>query len=92
MPGHPFSLFWNVLLVILMSASAVITPIMVSFINDDNTTFNTIDTIFDITFGIDIVVNFITAQPDEHRGFITDMKVIAKMYLRKWFWIDLLAV
>lgn len=73
-----------------MVATALLTPIIVSFIPDDDKTFNIIDRIFDIGFGIDIIMNFITAYYDPYMGQVTNMKTIARQYLKKWFWIDLL--
>ena len=47
--------------------------------------------IVDILFGIDIVINFISAKVDDNNQLITDHKKIAIQYLKLWFWLDLLA-
>ena len=45
----------------------------------------------DILFGIDIVVNFISAVEDSNGRLIVDHKTIAKNYMSGWFWLDFLA-
>ena len=41
-------------------------------------------------FAIDIVLTFNTAIQIDQCLYITDRNQIAKLYLKKWFWIDLL--
>ena len=45
----------------------------------------------DILFGIDIVINFISAIEDQNGKLIVQHKRIAKIYLKGWFWHDFLA-
>ena len=49
-----------------------------------------INAVVDSCFFIDIIVTFNTAIPISQVKIEEDRKLIAKMYLKKWFWIDLL--
>ena len=80
------------MLVILILMTTTLTPYDVSFIDDDNKTFKIINRVFDVAFGIDILLNFISAYYDPAHGLVTDLKSIALQYVKTWFWIDLLAM
>jgi len=86
------SVAWNSILIFLMIMTAILTPISISFIDDDNQTFKIIDILFTIGFGIDIIFNFISVYHDSNYGAQTNLKVIAVTYLWRWFWIDLIAM
>jgi len=92
MPTDTFRVFWNIILVIIYAASAILTPFTVSFIEDGHATFDQINTIFNILFGIDIAINFISAFYSSKLGLVTDLKAIALNYLKTWFFIDLILV
>ena len=49
-----------------------------------------INAIVDCCFFIDILVTFNTAIPVSQIKIVEDRKEIAVIYLKKWFWIDLL--
>lgn len=92
MPGHLFNIIWSVSLFFLLILSIILTPVSISFISDDNQTFKNIDLFFTIGFGIDIIINFLSAYQESKNVLQTDMRYIALNYLKGWFWIDLLAV
>ena len=48
----------------------------------------------DAAFFVDIVITFFTAFHDESStdSLVTDKKVIAKRYLKFWFWLDFLSI
>jgi len=64
----------------------------VSFIDGNDNTFTVLNIIFDVMFGIDIILNFVSAYFDPVHGLVTDFKSIALYYLKGWFLIDLIAV
>lgn len=50
-------------------------------------------TICDTFFLIDLILTFFTSVNDEKKVYeITDKKVIAKKYLKGWFWVDLISI
>ena len=53
--------------------------------------WDTIDTIVDILFIMDLFVNFITAYEMRDGTIETRPKVIANRYLRSWFIVDFIA-
>ena len=49
--------------------------------------------ICDVLFLADLVLSFFTTIEDKEKMTeITDRKVIAKEYLKGWFWIDLISI
>lgn len=77
---------------ILLLACAILTPLYVSFVDDDDETFDDINLIFNIGFGLDILLNFITAYYNSKGELVTSFSKIALKYLKCWFWIDLIAM
>lgn len=50
-------------------------------------------TICDLFFLIDLILTFFTSVNDEKKVYeITDKKLIAKKYLKGWFWVDLISI
>ena len=64
------------------------TPVYVSFIDQDNHAFYYLNLIFDAGFGIDICITFVSAYYDDDDNLVTDYKKIALNYLQGWFWVD----
>ena len=48
---------------------------------DENDNWKIYDYITDVLFGIDLVLNFLTAYYDEENNMVKDMKKIARNYL-----------
>jgi hypothetical protein len=96
-PEHPFRLFWDVCSAVLIVVLIVTIPYETSFMWDsspEDNGFYLINTLSDVFFGIDIVLNFFTAfykGRGTSRRLITDLRSISINYARGWFWIDLLA-
>ena len=49
------------------------------------------DFIVDGSFALDIAFTFFTGIERKDHSVETDLKVIAKEYLKLWFWIDLMS-
>lgn len=64
-------------------------PFKTAFIDDQTNGERFLDLGIDILFLIDIIINFFSAYYDNEENLITDKKVIAKNYLKGWFFIDL---
>lgn len=92
MPSNNFRVFWTVVMVIMTILTAILSPYDVSFIEDGDKAFEIINLIFDVTFGVDIMINFVSAYYDPVNGLVTDFKTIVTQYLKAWFWIDLIAM
>jgi hypothetical protein len=94
MPDSRFKIFWNIVTIILLIYTAIFVPYNVAFSeSEDKSLVQTIiDYVIDVLFTIDIFINFISGYEDLTEGkVITDLRKIAKLYLRSWFVPDLLA-
>ena len=96
LPDHPFIKFWNLIMIILMGYVVSFVPFNICFdqsISTEMTTAGIIDIIVDILFFVDIIVNFLSAYDDPATSLpVVKPKIIAKNYLKFWFWLDLLTV
>jgi hypothetical protein len=77
---------WFLLLFILYTASAV--PFQFCF-EYESTAMTVVDSLVDLFFLTDIVLNFHTSYVGEDGEVITDPKQIRGYYLRTWFVVDL---
>jgi len=71
---------------------AIISPYRISFIEDDDSVdddFNKIDYFIDISFAIDLILNFFFAYKDHDDNLVTSQKKIVLNYIKGWFLIDL---
>lgn len=75
-----------------MILSAVLTPVYVAFIEEDDSFWSNLNTLFDVGFGCDMFIHFISAYYDKSHNLVTDFRLIAFNYLRSWFWVDLAAM
>jgi len=92
LPTSSFSLVWIFIVIFLMILCAVLTPLYVSFADDGDPFFETMNNIFTYGFGIDMALNFLTAYYDSRGQLITKLPMIAWNYMKLWFWIDLAAM
>ncbi|KRT84540.1 ion channel, partial [Oryctes borbonicus] len=89
-----FRFYWDLCMLLLLVANLIILPVAISFFNDDlSTRWIAFNCLSDTIFLIDIVVNFRTGimQQDNAEQVILDPKLIAKHYLRTWFFLDLIS-
>ena len=76
-----------------MIAAAIFTPWQLAFVEDETVMWTILNAIIDFSFLIDIIITFFTAYFDEKlMHLVIDKKVIAKKYLKFWFWMDLLSI
>ena len=90
--GRP-RLIWDWIILILVAYIAIMVPFNVAFKTHDRT-FEIIiaDTVVEIFFVFDIVINFRTTYIDKKSGrIVTQQRQIAMHYIKGWFFIDLLA-
>jgi hypothetical protein len=82
-----FSQFYSILIY-----TTLVNPFRIAFYDEDPITWIVIDSIVDIIFTIDIILNFFTSYVDKDENLITDKPTIAKTYIRGWFIIDVVSV
>uniref|UniRef100_A0A1I8JDJ1 Potassium voltage-gated channel protein eag n=1 Tax=Macrostomum lignano TaxID=282301 RepID=A0A1I8JDJ1_9PLAT len=88
-----FKTIWDWIILILTGYTAVMVPFNVAFKfkTMDDVSFIVTDSIVDVIFFIDIVLNFHTTFVGPNGEVISDPSIIRVNYLKGWFVIDLLS-
>uniref|UniRef100_A0A8K9XLP9 Cyclic nucleotide-binding domain-containing protein n=1 Tax=Oncorhynchus mykiss TaxID=8022 RepID=A0A8K9XLP9_ONCMY len=87
-----FKTTWDWVILILTFYTAIMVPYNVSFkTKQNNVTWLVVDSIVDVIFLVDIVLNFHTTFVGPAGEVISDPKLIRMNYLKTWFVIDLLS-
>ena len=71
--------------------TAIYVPIRLAFLEIIPIWLLIIEYFIDGFFVGDILVNFFSAFYDHNHILVTDKKIIAKTYLKGWFFVDLIA-
>ena len=73
--------------------TAIYVPFKLAFLDDFNTqnVSKIVDRVVDSLFMFDLLINFLTAYEDSIGGLIHKPNLIAKNYIKGWFFIDLVA-
>ena len=94
-PNSLFRLFWNFLIFFLVIYTAVIMPIRLAFLDQQDLERKKFQVIFDLSadicFIIDILINFFLIEEDVNGELITAMNEIAYRYVKSWFFVDLIS-
>jgi heme/copper-type cytochrome/quinol oxidase subunit 4 len=61
MPESRFKLFWNLVVVFLLSYTATVVPFRTAFVDTSSTFMFWFELIIDILFGLDLFINMISA-------------------------------
>jgi len=88
-PEGLFHRIWDTFILLLVIFSGFWEPFKAAYLPVDQE-MHPLEWLVDILFYTDIFINFNTGY-DSGAGIINDKKLIAKRYLRYWFWIDMLA-
>nr|XP_046229766.1 potassium voltage-gated channel subfamily H member 5-like isoform X2 [Scatophagus argus] len=87
-----FKTTWDWVILILTFYTAIMVPYNVSFkTKQNNLAWLVLDSVVDVIFLIDIVLNFHTTFVGPNGEVISDAKLIRMNYLKTWFVIDLLS-
>ncbi|KAM3860954.1 voltage-gated delayed rectifier potassium channel KCNH5-like [Diretmus argenteus] len=87
-----FKTTWDWVILILTFYTAIMVPYNVSFkTKQNNLAWLVLDSVVDVIFLIDIVLNFHTTFVGPAGEVISDAKLIQMNYLKTWFVIDLLS-
>ena len=92
-PNGQFKGIWEIMKFVLQLYIFIYLPYKASFLEfvDPNIYFYTFDKIIDLIFLIDMVLTFLTPVYKDLE-LVFSYKIIAKSYLKGWFWLDLLAL
>ncbi|XP_034384303.1 potassium voltage-gated channel subfamily H member 5-like [Cyclopterus lumpus] len=87
-----FKTTWDWVILVLTFYTAIMVPYNVSFkTKQNNLAWLVLDSVVDIIFLIDIVLNFHTTFVGPAGEVVSDAKLIRMNYLKTWFVIDLLS-
>ncbi|XP_074594624.1 potassium voltage-gated channel protein ether a go-go isoform X2 [Brevipalpus obovatus] len=88
-----FKAIWDWIILCLTFYTAIMVPFNVAFKNKttDDISLLVLDSIVDVIFFIDIVLNFHTTFVGPNGEVVSDPKIIRMNYLKSWFIIDLLS-
>jgi len=83
---------WDSIIILMLLVTTFTVPYFLVFGEETDpsaplTSFQIVDTIFDVFFCVDILASFCTCYL-AHRVYVTDMRLIARHYFTGWFWID----
>lgn len=92
-PNSRVKFVWNCVLIILLIYTATITPFRICFI--DSIVYSSwwwADTLIDILFAVDIIINLNSAFYNEDNQLETSRKYIFLNYLKTWMFLDICAL
>lgn len=92
MPTDKFKLYWNLIIILMLSYTATYMPYQICFLDSSSGTMKVFEYIMDVLFGIDIFVNFISAFETEDGLIEPRLSLIAVNYCKFWFLVDTFAV
>ncbi|ESO06584.1 hypothetical protein HELRODRAFT_137008, partial [Helobdella robusta] len=88
--------YWDLFMLVLLIANLIILPVAISFFNDDlSTKWIVFNGLSDTVFLLDLIINFRTGMCIIADNFADDIilepRLIAKHYLKTWFFLDLIS-
>jgi potassium voltage-gated channel Eag-related subfamily H protein 6/hyperpolarization activated cyclic nucleotide-gated potassium channel 2 len=91
-PDDPYRSKWELFITVILILTCFMTPFALGFVDGDSDRLLAVETIVDVVFLIDIVMNFKFAYWDQDYEIVDNRKIIAYKYLKSWFIVDFLAV
>lgn len=92
MPTDKFKLYWNIIIILMLSYTATYMPYQICFLESSGGFMKVLEYIMDVLFGIDIFINFISAYETADGTIEPRLSLIAYNYCKFWFFIDTFAV
>jgi len=88
-----YRIAWDCLMTLFLLYISIALPYTIAFYDDNSmpSTLDTIDTVINSFFIIDLVSNFFTSYKDRDDREITHLRRTALHYFRTWFFIDLVS-
>ena len=76
----------------MLLISALIYPYFIAFVGEIDSIWLTFLTIFDLTYGINMILNFLCAYVDENYNLILSWNKLILNYLKGWFILDVIGL
>ena len=88
-----YKLFWDVIVLLILLIVSIIVPYRLAFTDGEPFGWLLFYIITDTFFFIDIILTFLTSLYEADTGSeIVEKKVIARHYLKGWFWVDSISI
>ena len=91
MPNSKFKTIWNLIIILLLGYTSTVVPFQVAFVDIDSFSTIVFNYIVDFLFGVDIIINFLSAYELANTRYEMKLSKIAKNYIKTWFFFDLIA-
>eukprot|EP00927_Polykrikos_kofoidii_P082425 TRINITY_DN819_c0_g1_i2.p1 TRINITY_DN819_c0_g1~~TRINITY_DN819_c0_g1_i2.p1 ORF type:complete len:984 (-),score=141.01 TRINITY_DN819_c0_g1_i2:91-3042(-) len=94
-PDTDYMKSWDVIVMVCLIFTGIVTPYEIAFIEQTESTLKSINRIVDMIFIKDLCMQFVLKVKKTTRQgsiWIKDRRMIAHLYMRTWFIIDLLSV
>ena len=90
---NKFGQWWQMYQTVMIIYVCIVIPYRMGTDAKDNKAWIIVNAIVDISFGIDMVLTFMTSYNNASTGkLVDDHKQIAKNYILSWFFIDLVSI
>ena len=90
-PSSLLKRIWNVIVMMLLVYTATYAPYRMAFIENISTGLYAFETMIDVLFFIDLLVNWFSAFEKDDSTYEYSWKKIMINYMKGWFWLDLVA-
>lgn len=92
-PEDTIKQHWDLFITLILLISCIIVPYRIAFGEiDEPIEWKIINYTIDAMFAIDIFIIFNSAYHDSEYRIVEDRKKIAEVYLKSWFFIDVLSI
>eukprot|EP00927_Polykrikos_kofoidii_P082431 TRINITY_DN819_c0_g1_i8.p1 TRINITY_DN819_c0_g1~~TRINITY_DN819_c0_g1_i8.p1 ORF type:complete len:1013 (-),score=141.79 TRINITY_DN819_c0_g1_i8:65-2857(-) len=94
-PDSDYMKVWDVIVVVCLIFTGIVTPYEIAFIEQADSTLTGFNRVVDLIFIKDLCMQFVLKVKKTTRQgsiWIKDRRMIAHLYMRTWFIIDLLSV
>ncbi|CAI8015380.1 Potassium/sodium hyperpolarization-activated cyclic nucleotide-gated channel 3, partial [Geodia barretti] len=92
-PCSKFRILWDIVMLLILSINTVLLPVAVSFFRElINPGWLSFTCFSDMLFIIDIVLNFWTGVITDENIVILDLRMIRRIYVKRWLLFDILSV
>eukprot|EP00118_Oscarella_pearsei_P005056 m.22589 g.22589 ORF g.22589 m.22589 type:complete len:596 (+) comp28364_c0_seq2:538-2325(+) len=94
-PCSSFRMYWDVVILFVLAVNVILLPVVIAFFSDElSTHWIVLNSITDVVFLTDVIINFRTGILTDGRGqelVILNSRTIAIRYLKTWFALDAVA-
>lgn len=90
-PDDKFLSGWNIVLILILGYTAIVTPYRIAFSEDDGVSWIIADLTVDFLFFCDVVLNCFLAYYDTDMNLVVDKRKILLAYFKGWMVLDVIA-